>query len=475
MENEQTYPELEKAKAEQEKLKLHHLSIDLTLEGMPGEIDLPKGERGERGQDGFTPVVTVTDNEDGSHLITITQPEGRGPITTTIKDGKVGPAGERGSDGLPGAPGRDGVAGSPGRDGFTPEVTVTDREDGTHVITITQPEGRAPITTTIKDGKPGAPGRDGVDGQSITGAKGDPGRDGFTPTITVTDKEDGTHVITITQPEGRAPITTTIKDGKPGAPGRDGVDGQSITGAKGDPGRDGFTPTITVTDKEDGTHVITITQPDGRAPITTTIKDGKAGVPGRDGLPGDRGLPAESPVTLADIMRLDRVKSHNVSYLFTTTDYDGVLFAGQHYLKEGRQNGYHWWADLRSTYDNDLEVKMEKLTDTQLRKTMVIDYDGATYDITRFNRTGGYNKNPGEFWTALTKAFRTETAIQPDISISTAVYKLTRAMNFKGSTITGYMYTIHTGYSVNNKFYLIVDKRLETHNNPNWQPTVIGT
>ena len=176
MENEQTYPELEKAKAEQEKLKLHHLSIDLTLENMPGEIDLPKGERGERGergQDGFTPVVTVTDNEDGSHLITITQPEGREPITTTIKDGKAGAPGERGSDGLPGVPGRDGVAGTPGRDGvdgqpgrdgFTPEVTITDREDGTHVITITQPDGRAPITTTIKDGKSGAPGRDGRDG-----------------------------------------------------------------------------------------------------------------------------------------------------------------------------------------------------------------------------------------------------------------------------------------------------------------------
>ena len=173
-------------------------------------------------------------------------------------------------------------------------------------------------------------------------------------------------------------------------------------------------------------------------------------------------------------MRLDRVKSHSVSYLFTTSDYDGVLFTGQHYLKEGRQNGYHWWADIRSTYDNDLEVKMEKLTDAQLRKTMVIDYDGASYDITRFNRNGGYNKNPGEFWTALTKAFRTETAIQPDISASTAVDKLTRAMNFKGSAITGYMYTIHTGYSVNNKFYLIVDKRLETHDNPNWQPTVTG-
>ena len=466
MENEQTYPELEKAKAEQEKLKLHHFSIDLTLEGMPGEIDLPKGEPGtpgrdgQPGRDGFTPEVTVTDREDGTHVITITQPEGHEPITTTIKDGKVGPVGERG---LPG------VAGSPGRDGFTPEVTVTDREDGTHVITITQPEGRAPITTTIKDGKPGAPGRDGQ-----------PGRDGFTPVINVSDNTDGTHVITITQPEGRAPITTTIKDGKPGAPGRDGVDGQSITGAKGDPGRDGFTPVITVTDKEDGSHVITITQPDGRAPITTTIKDGKAGAPGRDGLPGargekgDRGLSADSPITLADIMRLDRVKSHNASYLFTISDYDGVLFTGQHYLKEGRQNGYHWWADIRSTYDNDLEVKMEKLTDTQLRKTMVIDYDGATYDITRFNRTGGYSKNPGEFWTALTKAFRTETVIQPDISASTAVDKLISAINFKGETITGYMYTIHTGYSVNNKFYLIVDKQLETHNNPNWQPTVTG-
>ena len=107
MENEQTYPELEKAKAEQEKLKLHHLSIDLTLEGMPGEIDLPKGEPGtpgrdgQPGRDGFTPEVTVTNREDGSHVITITQPEGREPITTTIKDGKAG---------APGAAGKDAVA-----------------------------------------------------------------------------------------------------------------------------------------------------------------------------------------------------------------------------------------------------------------------------------------------------------------------------------------------------------------------------
>ena len=102
MENEQTYPELEKAKAEQEKLKLHHLSIDLTLEGAPGEIELPKGEPGRDGQpgrDGFTPVITVTDQEDGSHVVSITQPDGREPITTTIKDGKAGASGEKGERG----------------------------------------------------------------------------------------------------------------------------------------------------------------------------------------------------------------------------------------------------------------------------------------------------------------------------------------------------------------------------------------
>ena len=102
MENEQTYPELEKAKAEQEKLKLHHLSIDLTLEGAPGEIELPKGEPGRDGQpgrDGFTPVITVTDQEDGSHVVSITQPDGREPITTTIKDGKAGARGEKGERG----------------------------------------------------------------------------------------------------------------------------------------------------------------------------------------------------------------------------------------------------------------------------------------------------------------------------------------------------------------------------------------
>ncbi len=82
MENEQTYPELEKAKAEQEKLKLHHLSIDLTLEDMQGDIELPKGAKGDPGE----PGPRGEKGPDGD-------PGQKGPV------GEPGPRGEKGPDG----------------------------------------------------------------------------------------------------------------------------------------------------------------------------------------------------------------------------------------------------------------------------------------------------------------------------------------------------------------------------------------
>ena len=453
MENEQSYPELEKAKAEQEKLKLHHLSIDLTLEDMQGDIDLPKGakgdpgERGEQGvpgvpgRDGFTPEISVTDNED-SHTITFTQPEGRAPITTTIKDGK---AGRDGVDGLPG------VAGAPGRDGFTPEISVTDKEDGSHVITITQPDGRAPITTTIKDGKAGVAGRDGVNGQS--------GRDGFTPVITVTDHEDGTHVVTITQPDGRTPVTTTIRDGKPG---RDGERGEQ--GVPGVPGRDGFTPEISVTDNE-GSHTITFTQPDGRAPITTTIKDGKAG---RDGDKGDY-FP---PITLEDVFRPDRVKSHETWYFYTEEDFDSVLYTPTPYKGSNKVDILHWWSDVNSTFDTNAKLPLSKLTDQQIKKVLLIDSEMVSYTISDVSRTGGYMQNPGTFRTKLTypnKPYEKEGYLVQSISpnpihpfrgfimyINAQGRNLSEEVYLPGS---GYLYTFHTGLDVNNKKYIIMEKR----------------
>ena len=361
-----------------------------------GNIKGPKGEKGENGRDGFTPEVTVTDNHDGTHTITITQPEGRPALTTIVKngvdgqtpkvkavrdeakkqttltfyidkdgdgnytegtdtlvqtsivkDGQDGAAGQAGRDGkevLNGKvdptprDGKDGDSfvntatgdvfvkknntweqagnikgpkgdkGENGRDGFTPEVTVTDNHDGTHTITITQPEGRPALTTIVKNG---------VDGQTPkVKAERDEAKKQTTLTFYLDKDGDGNYT------EGTDTLvqTSIVKDGQDGAAGqagrdgkevlngkvdptpRDGKDGDSFVntatgdvfvkknntweqagnikgpkGDKGENGRDGFTPEVTVTDNHDGTHTITITQPEGRPAVTTTIKNGVDG------------------------------------------------------------------------------------------------------------------------------------------------------------------------------------------------------
>ena len=45
--------------------------------------------QGENGKDGFTPEVTVTDNNNGTHTITITQPDNRPSLTTIVKNGEM--------------------------------------------------------------------------------------------------------------------------------------------------------------------------------------------------------------------------------------------------------------------------------------------------------------------------------------------------------------------------------------------------
>ena len=361
-----------------------------------GNIKGPKGDKGENGRDGFTPEVTVTDNHDGSHTITITQPEGRPAVTTIVKNGENGQTPKvkavrdeakkqttltfyidkdgdgnytegtdtlvqtsivkDGQDGAAGQAGRDGKEvlngkvdptprdgkdgdsfvntatgdvfvkknntweqagnikgpkgdkGENGRDGFTPEVTVTDNHDGSHTITVTQTEGRPAVTTIVKNG---------VDGQTPkVKAVRDEAKKQTTLTFYIDKDGDGNYT------EGTDTLvqTSIVKDGQDGAAGqagrdgkevlngkvdptpRDGKDGDSFVntatgdvfvkknntweqagnikgpkGDKGENGKDGFTPEVTVTDNHDGTHTITITQPEGRPALTTTVKNGENG------------------------------------------------------------------------------------------------------------------------------------------------------------------------------------------------------
>ena len=361
-----------------------------------GNIKGPKGDKGENGKDGFTPEVTVTDNHDGTHTITVTQPEGRPALTTTVKngvdgqtpkvktvrdeakkqttltfyidkdgdgnytegtdtlvqtsivkDGQDGAAGQAGRDGkevLNGKvdptprDGKDGDTfvntatgdvfvkknntweqagnikgpkgdkGENGKDGFTPEVTVTDNHDGTHTITVTQPEGRPALTTTVKNG---------VDGQTPkVKTVRDEAKKQTTLTFYIDKDGDGNYT------EGTDTLvqTSIVKDGQDGAAGQAGRDGKEVLNGKVDPtprdgkdgdtfvntatgdvfvkknntweqagnikgpkgdkgenGKDGFTPEVSVTDNHDGTHTITITQPEGRPAVTTTVKNGVDG------------------------------------------------------------------------------------------------------------------------------------------------------------------------------------------------------
>gem|GEM_PF-2262121 len=292
------------------------------------------GTNGTDGVDGKSPTATVTDNGDGTHTITIVNPD-ETETTTVVKDGAKGDTGAKGED---------------GKDGKSPTATVTDNGDGTHTITIVNPDGT--LTTTIV--KNGVDGKDGIDGKSPTatvkdngdgthtitivnpdgtetttvvkdgakgdtGAKGEDGKDGKSPTATVKDNGDGTHTITIVNPDGTE-TTTVVKDGAKGdtgAKGEDGKDGKSPTATVKDNGdgthtitivnpdgtststivkngEDGKSPTATVKDNGDGTHTITIVNPDGTV-TTTIVKDGIDGIDGQDGIDGIDGEDGKSP------------------------------------------------------------------------------------------------------------------------------------------------------------------------------------
>ena len=238
-------------------------------------LDGLKGDKGENGADGKSPVVTVTDNGDGTHSITVRNGDGS-ESTTKVKDGKAGKTATittiENPDGShtitvtnPDGTSKETVIKN-GKDGKTPKVEVTDNNDGTHTVKVTDGEGNV-TNAIIKDGK-----------------------DGKAATATTTENPDGSHTVTITNPDGTK-NEFVVKNG------RDGVDGRTPTASVRDNGdgshtivitnpegvttettvRDGKSPKVTITDEQNGTHKISVLNGDGTT-TETIIKDGKSPV-----------------------------------------------------------------------------------------------------------------------------------------------------------------------------------------------------
>ena len=202
------------------------------LDGLKGD----KGEAGTNGVDGKSPVITMTDNGDGTHSIIVRNPDGS-ESTTKVKDGK---------------------------DGKTATITTTENPDGSHTITVINPDG-ASKEIVVRDGKtPKVEVIDNGNGShtvrvtdgdgNVTNTVIKDGKDGKSATATTTENPDGSHTVTITNPDGTT-NNFIVKNG------RDGVDGR--------------TPTATVRNNNDGSHTIVITNPDG-VTTETTIRDGQS-------------------------------------------------------------------------------------------------------------------------------------------------------------------------------------------------------
>ena len=319
-----------------------------------------RGDKGEKGADGKSPSITVTDNGDGTHSITVRNPDGS-ESTTKIKDGKDGKTATITTTENPDGSYTITVTNPDGtsketivKNGKTPKVEVTDNNDGTHTVKVTDGDGNV-TNAIIKDGKDGKAatatttenpdgshtvtitnpdgtknefvvknGRDGVDGRTPTASVRDNGdgshtivitnpegvttettvRDGKSPKVTITDEQNGTHKISVLNGDGTT-TETIIKDGKsPVATVTDNHDGTYTIRVENGNGtvseitmHDGKSPTAKVVDNGDGTHTVTIVNSDGTT-TTTTVRDGK------------------SP-------KLDVIDNHNGSHTIKVTGTDG--------------------------------------------------------------------------------------------------------------------------------------------------------
>ena len=342
-----------------------------TIEGTPtvaGQYDIPVTVTSSSGNKTITkdisidvvdltpqqvtpPTISVKENNDGTHTITITQPEGQSPIETIIKNGKdgetpkvkverddakketkltfykdvnannefdeatdtvlgtlivkdgqdgaagpkgdtgeAGPqgvAGPKGDKGDPGEVGPQGVAGPKGDKGDPGEAGPQgvagpkgDKGDPGEV----GPQGVA--GPKGDKGDPGAAGAKGEQGEQ--GQAGRDGKDGETPKVKIErdDAKKETKLTFYLDKNGNSQFdeatdevlgTFVVKDGETGPKGDKGDPG--VAGQNGADGKDGISPVITLTDNNDGSYTISVTNPDGtkQEVVVKNGKDGKDG------------------------------------------------------------------------------------------------------------------------------------------------------------------------------------------------------
>ena len=128
-------------------------------------ITAKDGAKGKDGVDGKSVTATVTNNNNGTHTLTVNNSDGT-TTTTIIRDGA------KGEDGVAGA------KGDTGANGKNAEAKVVDNNNGTHTVTIVDGNGQT-TSTIVKDGATGAKGDTGAAGATgATGPKGDTGATG---------------------------------------------------------------------------------------------------------------------------------------------------------------------------------------------------------------------------------------------------------------------------------------------------------
>ena len=291
-----------------------------TIEGTPtvaGQYDIPVTVTSSSGNNSITkdisidvvdltppkvtpPTITVKENTDGTHTITITQPEGQSPIETIIKNGKDGETPKVKVE----------------RDETKKETKLTFYKDVNANNEFDENTDTVLGTSVIKDGADGQKGEQGQAGpqgvagpkgdkgdpgavgpQGATGAKGEQGeqgqagrdgKDGETPKVKIERDEakKETKLTFYLDKNGDSQFDEStdevlgifvVKDGETGPKGDKGEPG--VAGQNGTDGKDGISPVITLTDNNDGSYTISVTNPDGtkQEVVVKNGKDGKDG------------------------------------------------------------------------------------------------------------------------------------------------------------------------------------------------------